>query len=264
VNFSEILKGKTFGIPTPLLAVIVLAGGYFVYTRFAGGTSTAEDSTDTTAGDGTGETSQPIFSTTDVSSGTDSTSTTETTSSDTNTAWTARAVTYLVGKGYDHTIAEGGLANYLAGETLTYEQNQAVKAALAQYGPPPEGITGVSAVANYSGPAVRQGTPPTKHVIKGSADDSYQELARLYYGRTDAATIRQLQNANRTIAKLSVGVTVTIPKHANPRFITTTARRRTAAQIAKYAKVSQTALIELNPKLDFTKPLKVGIRVQVA
>lgn len=182
---------------------------------------------------------------------------------DSNELWVRRAAEWLSGQGYSATDALKAMSAYVEGQDLSYEQGQMRDKATAQFGLPPENITPGS---TKDAPAKRQGTPPCTHTVKGSYDNSYTELARLYYSRTDGLAIDLLQrdNVNRLghEGPWPVGTTVKIPKWQSPKYATAKNGMNTLAQFAAKNGVTKTAIMEMNDGMKF--PAKNGTKVRVA
>jgi len=181
---------------------------------------------------------------------------------DTNDLWVRRAAEYLGGQGtWSTTTVQSALQKYVDGQELSYEQGKIRDAAVKQFGLPPETVTPGS-VGKM--PAARQGNPPLIHTIKGSLDDSYTELAKLYYGKSDGDTIDLLQVNNKGLGQQgpwSVGTKVNIPKWQTPIYFKATSGIRTSTKIAAKHGISVTNLKLMNQGLTF--PVKVGTKVHV-
>lgn len=65
---------------------------------------------------------------------------------ETNGMWLANSLAFLISQGVSPLTAQQALASYLDGQTLTPAEQDAVNAALAHNGPPPQGTSGVSSV----------------------------------------------------------------------------------------------------------------------
>jgi hypothetical protein len=264
-KFREFLGRKLYGIPMPVIVLVGVAGAWYLAKTLTGSGTAATDTTaatdDTsglTGGDAT-PTEQPVM----VANTPASTVTDSGTTALGNDSWSHNAQAWLISAhGASIGDAQAAIENYLNGDPLSYAQGQLRDLAVKQFGLPPEGAGGISSVGAYSGPATRQGTPPTTHTVKGASDNTYGELARLYYGRNDAASIRYLQAANRTIASLTVGTKVKIPAWHNPKYYKATSAHRTLTSIAGKNGVATAAILALNPGMKF--PVAIGTRVRVA
>jgi hypothetical protein len=183
--------------------------------------------------------------------------------SDSNELWVRRAAEWLSGQGYTATDALRAMSAYVEGQDLSYEQGQMRDKATAQLGLPPENIT---PGGTKDAPAKRQGSPPCTHTVKGSFDNSYTELSRLYYNRTDGLAIDLLQrdNVNRLghEGPWPVGTTVKIPKWQSPKYTTAKNGMNTLTQLASKNGVTKTAIMEMNDGMKF--PAKNGTKVRVA
>lgn len=181
---------------------------------------------------------------------------------DTNDLWVRRAAEYLGGQGeWTTTTVQAALQKYVDGQDLSYEEGRIRDAAVKQFGLPPETVNPGSTGRM---PAKRQGNPPLVHTIKGSLDDSFGELAQLYYGRHDGDTVDLLQVNNKNLGSQgpwSVGTKVNIPRFRTPQFFKATSGIRTLAAIAKKNGASQADIKLMNQGMTF--PVKVGTKVHV-
>lgn len=186
----------------------------------------------------------------------------------TNEEWVRKATEWLVTtRNVSGGKAQSALTKYIQGDNLTYEEGSWRDLAIRQFGVPPEPIGAVGSTG--AAPAKRQGNPPTKHVVKGSSDDSLSDLAQLYYGRKTNEIYDLLQNANKASglerytpsAKIAAGTSVNIPKYTPPKYYTSTKTTNTSAEIARKNGISQTTLSVLNDGMKF--PVKAGTRVRV-
>lgn len=256
------------GIPIVYIALpLVLVGLYLAIKSKPTPEETVEPQDgDAAGGDASTDETQPIFVARPVgTSDAVVASVTQTATSDTNDAWARRCIEWLIANGTTIQTATSAIQKYLNGDALSFEEGQARDAAVKQFGLPPEEIPLGGAVGKFSGQATKQGVPPTTHEVKGSRDDTFTELALLYYNRNDRDTIEQLRAANLSLAgggAFPPGTKVTIPKYHNPKFYKATSATRTAAAIAAKNGISQTVLVTLNPSTKF--PVKVGTRVQVS
>jgi hypothetical protein len=182
---------------------------------------------------------------------------------ETNDKWIAKGVNYLVSQGVTSAgKAQIALSAYVNGDALTYDQGRLRDAVIKQYGVPPETVT---PGRTGSPTAKRNGNPPTTHVVVGGNDDTYRELAQLYYGRTDNPTIDLLQVANTSLGHAgpyAKGTRVMIPAYRVPKYFTSTKTTDTATEISAKNGISPVQLAELNDGMKF--PVKPGTRVRVA
>jgi hypothetical protein len=182
---------------------------------------------------------------------------------DTNDLWIRRAAEYIGGQGtWSTNTVQGALQAYVDGNNLSYEQGRIRDAAIKQFGLPPETV---SPGTTGKMPAARQGNPPLSHKVKGSLDNTYGEIAALYYpGKNRGDAIDRLQSANHGLGSsgpFSVGTRVGVPVWKNPKYFTAKAGYTSAAKIASAYSISQKDLHLLNEGLQF--PVKVGTKVHV-
>ncbi|HXK36065.1 MAG TPA: hypothetical protein VJ553_00600 [Candidatus Paceibacterota bacterium] len=181
---------------------------------------------------------------------------------DTNDLWVRRAAEYLGGQGqWSTTQVQAALQHYIDGNDLSYDEGLIRDAAVKQFGLPPETVT---PGATGKMPAKRQGNAPTTHTVKGSLDNTYTELAQLYYGKTDGDTLDLLQLNNKALGQkgpFSTGTKVKIPLWKTPQYFTATSGTKTSTKIASRHGISVTDLKLMNQGLTF--PVKVGTKVHV-
>lgn len=273
MDIDGLLKKKIAGVPVPVIGGVVAAGvAYYAYTIH----TAPSDVTDVPEGDaasadptaegdpGNAALGQPTFYASNPGAvyGTGST-VTATTTQDTDDAWKRRAVEWLIANGTDASLASNAMSKYLNGAQLTFEEGAARDKVLAQFGLPPESIpTGKTNL--YKGPASKQGEPPVSHIVKGTSDDSFSELALLYYGLGGGIASNLIEAANGGAIKepFPVGTTIRIPKYHDPKYFVATSHTRSLYDIAKRNGTTAARIHELNGEREF--PVKVGTRVRVA
>lgn len=180
---------------------------------------------------------------------------------DNNNLWSKRAVEWLIAQGSNAGAAQLAISNYINGETLSYDEGELRDKAVKQFGLPPEPITPGNTL---EAPARRQGNPPTTHVVKGSHDNSYTELADLYYGSHSDILIDSLQVANPGLGVSGpwvVGTQVKIPGRPSVAYYTTTKTIDTPAEIARKNATTESAIRQFNDQVHW--PAKPGTRVRV-
>lgn len=274
MDLGSLTSKKIAGIPALYLILVVAAAGLYGAFKLKPSTATADatatDSVDI-AGDSAGDTSQPVFQATPVItqvSGTVS-SVASVTGPDTDDLWKRRAVEYLVSPsgGYSLDVASSAITKYLAGEPLSTVEAGARDKAVQQYGIPPESVP-VSTVETpttpvYSGPASKQGSPPTRHTVKGTSDDTLTELCNLYYGAAAASmlTLVKANNPGLPTGRIPVGRVVIIPKLIQPVYYKATSATRDVYAIARKNGTTAGLVVGLNPGMHF--PVSIGTRVRV-
>lgn len=188
---------------------------------------------------------------------------------DDNDKWLRRAVEWLAGQ--DHATADaatGAIQKYLAGDQLSVAEGQLRDLAIRQFGLPPE----IPQSGGTAAPVTPTPTTPKKyiapgyHTVSGPEDDSYTDMARLFYGRGDNAAVDLIQSFNPTKGHegpFPVGTRFWIPPYTAPKYITATASVRTSAQIvARNPPLTAAMLKEFNDGMKF--PVKAGTKVRVA
>lgn len=215
---SDYLHAKVGPVPVPVIGLVVVGGGLYFASRGSGSSKTTTGASgageeDGSAGDAQGV-QNPVFLA-KPNPNADSGGDTSTASSNVNNdVWAANAIDWLVSsKHYDFGTSNNAIHKFLAGDNLSFTEGQYRDQAVQQFGPPPDPIDIVGRVDVFRGPATRQGTPPTKHVVKGANDNTVSELAFLYYGTKSPAALTAIRHANRGHHDgYQVGETVTIPK----------------------------------------------------
>lgn len=234
-NFTEIAHKKVGGIP-----VIYLAGGAVVILAVvawklksvntgAVDTSTADDAT-ATAG-GLAPTPNPYDTlnpdgdgTVTVVQGQPTTDTSTTPVEKTNATWISEGTQWLVAdKGVSGSLAQAALMKEVAGSQKSYDEQQWIDAWYKEGGPPPDGVEGIGTIGNK--PATKQiPTLPGYHTVTGNADNTYGDIANLYYGHNEQATYDLVQAANvnkiGTGGPFAVGTKIYVPVYSQPVFYT--------------------------------------------
>lgn len=203
---------------------------------------------------------------------------------DDNDQWMRRSIEWLAGQG--HATADAAtiaLQKYLAGDQLSMAEGRLRDLAISHFGLPPEiptsggtvdpvvpGPTPTNPPPTTTNPPV---TPPkvykpnTFHTVTGPKDDSYTDMARLYYNRTDNASIDLIQSYNVTKGHegpFPVGSRFWIPAWHAPKYATAKKGMQTASEfVAKNQPLNSTKMLaELNDGMKF--PVKIGTKVRVA
>lgn len=259
-DWREWLQRKVLGVPVLYILAGVAVIALIYALRMQPSAPEEEIEGEPEAGDSEFDDSdaQPVF----IANPPTSTVTPPPAQEDNNELWARRAISWLISTS-DTTLQEAtnAITKYLNEEDLN--QNEAVlrDKAVKQFGLPPEGLLR-SGTGGYRGPFSSQGVPPTTHTVRNKNDDTFRELAKGYYGRTDAAVLGLLRAANTTMNEpFSAGQRVTIPKRVNPRYFKATAAVRTLTAIAAKNATEQSEILALNPGMRF--PVKVGTRVRV-
>ncbi len=263
MKWSTITERKIGGIPVVYIGLVVALVVLYAAIRLPKATPTEDDiegdaeeelATDAEVNIVQG-TQQPVFMANPVTAPV--TNVTE----NTNETWGMRARDYLAANGATPTQATTAITKYLNQETLSITEGALRDKAIKHLGFPPEGIIATSTMG-YTGPASAQGTAPTTHTVKGKSDDTFRELARLYYGLDNADAVNLLNAKNPTLTEpLRVGARVSIPKFTRPRYYKSTKAKNNLYEIAKVNATTAAAITELNPGMKF--PVSAGTRVRV-
>lgn len=268
-DLKALTTKKVSGIPVIYLLLGVVAIALFGAFKMKPSKTAAADTTGTDAGGDLPDTSQPVFSATPTITQETGTagSVSSTAMPDTDTLWSRRAIDYLRQHGFSLDIATSAINKYLAGEPLTSTEARARDMAVGVYGLPPESVPDTSTLStpttpSYTGPAAKQGSPPTVHTVRGTSDDSYEELARLYYGTTSSGEDTLIRSYNTyPHGPFPKGSRITIPVHITPRYYVATSATHTAIAIAQKNGTTRERIIALNPNKTF--PVSAGTRVRV-
>lgn len=167
----------------------------------------------------------------------------------TNSTWVRDGAAWLVStKKADGTTAYAALTKYVGGQDRSYDENVLVNAVIEHQGAPPEDIAEGGTAG--SKPAQKQGEPPTVHTITGSSDDTWPELAQLYYNNGSGENQDLIQFANPNLGSspgpFSIGTKVTIPAYHAPRTYKVPKGPVTWAVVASRNGISETQLKNLN------------------
>lgn len=296
-KFKALLSRKVGGVPVMLIAAIVM-GVFLFYAIFKVKAKPAEEPpTDEAATDGAGvdlagdgtDTSQPTFT---AISSVSAASTPFV--QDTNDLWGKRALEWLISPAVavSYNVASAAVTKYLAGESLTVEEETARDKAIKQFGLPPEGVAyaatavpevdapvgGVdttapvavsapdvpeSATGNYSGPPAKQGAPPCKHTVTGKSDDQASELARIYFGTSNSDLINKIKsrNTDKGDGPWAAGTVILMPENNPPTYYKATGAARNAQDIGKKNGIEPAVVRALNPGKDF--PVAIGTSVRI-
>jgi len=231
----------------------------------ATGTGTDTDGTGTVSSGGTGGTVPDTSTGGDSgggdSGGGDSGGGTE----ETNDTWARNAINFLIAGGASVQSSTSAIQKYLAGDQLSYAEGQLKDKAVKKFGLPPD-IPPVGGTAKKPTTPVKQTkhVPPAVHKVTGSGDNTYTELAKLYYKSSADQWVDLIQAANTRLphsGPLKKGTHVIIPAKHNPVYYTARKGKTTATAIASANGISVAALHELNDKTHF--PVLVGRRVRV-
>jgi hypothetical protein len=294
-KIAAFLQRKVFGVKVLYLVAVVVVVLLFFALKMESGISDEEalDTVEETSGDfgitdaeatptypdfdGTGTVTVPSTSvgTTDPAVTPGSyTSVPE----ETNETWGRKAIEWLVKNG--GASADGAtiaIQKYLNGDQLSFAEGELRNKAVTAIGfppiIPPSGGTLAKPIAATPNPAPAKPVAkvykaPTTHTITGGGDNTWTELAKLYYQSTAAGHIDAIQAANVNVkgfkhsGEMPKGTKLYIPAKRSPKMYKVVRGKTSAAAIAKANGISEKALRELN---DLTKfPAAVGKMVRVA
>jgi hypothetical protein len=168
----------------------------------------------------------------------------------TNSTWVRDGSTWLVNENLaTGTVAYTALSKYINGTDRSYEEDVMVNKVIKQFGPPPDDIAEGGTAG--SKPAQKQFTnPPGVHTITGASDDSWAEIATLYYGNGSAANQDLLQFANPSLGSspgpFGVGTKITVPVYHAPVTYKVPRGPVSWASVAAKNGISETQLKNLN------------------
>lgn len=205
----------------------------------------------------------------------------------TNDLWRSEVTTWLIGQGLSGTDAAMIMSNYFNGVSMPATSSAWVNKAIAKFGIPPEGppdyvslpttptpnqetplpaepnqeAKQVAYAKSHGGKQFSGGTG--KHFVQGSSDNTFNELARLYYGNSDGLRIKiHSYNAGyrEPFPKHRI---IFVPKYVDPKYyrVAKKGERTDIAWVAGKNGTSTDALRKLNPGVKW--PLKRGQRVRV-
>lgn len=263
----ELLGRRFFGVPGYVIAVVAVTLLALVAWKMKPSAPETSDEAveDESAGGDPEPVTNPVFlanpAPTVVSGDGDGES------SATNEQWARRAIEWLISRGTPEELARPTIQRYLAGEILTTQQNGLKNQAIAQFGLPPEMVSGGGVAENVNtgttAPARKQGPLPRKHKVMGTADDTNRELARLYYGRDDSVAVALIASRNlfNPTGKWKIGDSVTIPEYRGAVYKVARRGMQTADEFGAKNATTGARIIALNPGKRF--PVKIGTRVRV-
>jgi LysM repeat protein len=294
-KFNAFMQRKVFGIKVLyIVAVLVVLLGFVAWkmksagppadqiedtgeTDTAGDTGTTlfpdADGTGTVSSGGTGGTVPD----TGTGTGTDTGGGTGTSTGgdggfvepETNDSWARKAILFLTQNGSTVQTASSAIQKYLAGDQLSYAEGVLRDKAVGKYGLPPDlPPLGGTATKPTTATKVTKHVPPAVHKVTGAGDNTYGEIAKLYYGSSADQWVDLLQANNKSLGHAAPaggfkkGTNVWVPPKTNPRYYTATKSVRTLAQIAAKNGITQYQLKELNDKTHF--PVAAGKKVRVA
>jgi hypothetical protein len=167
----------------------------------------------------------------------------------TNGTWVRDGATWLVNQQKaTGTVAYNALSKYVAGQDRSFDEQALVDAVIAHQGFPPDDIA--EGGTTGSKPAQKQGEPPTVHTITGASDDSWAEIAQLYYGSGSADNQDLLQFANPSIGAsqgpFAVGTKINVPAFHAPKTYRVPKGPVTWASVAAKNGISEVQLRNLN------------------
>lgn len=213
--FKNVTGKKVLGVPFPVAAGVVVVGtiGYgYIRNRNNKAQATAQSADPGTTNSDAASVADNISS----SGGFTALPTlTATGASDTNDSWSRRAIDWLVAnKGLGYGAASQIVQDYMSGNQLSIQSGQYRDAVVSALGLPPTIPSGGSTLAGS--PASKQGTPPCAHIVQGTNDSTWLQLAYLYYGTAGVADVANLQSANPGHSEpLPTGDVLQIPAKAS-------------------------------------------------
>lgn len=132
----------------------------------------------------------------------------------TNSIWVREGADWLTTTNKaSGSAAYAALTKYINGADRSFAEQQLVDEVIKEKGQPPEDIAEGGTAGTK--PAQKQGEPPTVHTITGSSDDTWPEIATLYYGNGSARGQDLLQFANPNLGAsagpFAVGTKISVP-----------------------------------------------------
>lgn len=278
MDLKAILHKKVAGIPAVYLIGAAVAVFAFIAWKLKPAASMADDTTvgtessdnagtdltGVTTGDNAGSVydSLKTAGTVVVAPSTDTTDTTTTVK--TNATWISDGTAWLVMTDKaTGSAANAALTKYVNAQDRSYDEQYLVDLWYAQGGPPPDGVDPGGAVG--AKPAKTQGTPPLTHTVQGTSDNTYGDIATLYYGHNEQATYDLVQAANvdkiGTSGPFSPGTKIVVPAYHIPKMYVLP-KDMSNTQIAAANGITQQQFIALNNTS--TAQWKKGASVRVA
>lgn len=203
----------------------------------------------------------------------------------TNDLWRSEVQTWLAAQGVAPVKAAAIVSNYFNSISMSGEDSAWLNKAIVKFGFPPEGApdyVSLPSAPNPEGP-----TPPApnleaqqvayaknhggkqfsggtgKHFVQGSKDNTFAELARLYYGDANGAIRIKIAPYNAGYREpFPVHRVVFVPPYVAPRWYTIPRSGRTDVKwVAARNGTTEDAVRKLNP--GYKWPGKRGSRVRV-
>lgn len=298
-KLKALMSRKVAGIPVVALAALLM--GALLYAAFKMKSSPeVEDPTDASAtdtdaeqsaGDGNDVNEQPAFIVPGSrlnTGGIDTGTVPEVPGMavpTTNDLWKSEVQTWIASQGVSPVKAAAIVSNYFNGVSMAGEDSEWLNKAITKFGFPPEGAPDY--VSLPSSPTPEGPTPPAptleaqqvayaknhggkqfsggtgKHFVQGSSDNTFAELARLYYGDVNGAIRIKIQKYNAGYREpFPKHRVVYIPPEVPPRWYMIPKTGRTDIRyVAAKNGTTQDALRKLNP--GYKWPGKRGTRVRV-
>lgn len=162
------------------------------------------------------------------------------------------------------SAAYAALNKYVNGQDRSFDEQVIVDAVLKEKGQPPDSIAEGGNVG--SKPTSKIPTLPGYHTVSGSADNGYDKLAILYYGKTDQNNYDLIQAANVATLGSSgpfpVGTKVYVPRYSNPKYYILP-KDMNIAEIAAKNGIGQQAFRAYNQDAKTPWVMKKGRKVRV-
>lgn len=272
-SYSEIIHKKVLGVPVIYLAAALVTILAIVAWKMKPTVGTTEEippdaggSSDLpTSGDYSSLDTQGTVTVVQQPS-----TTTPDTDPKTNSDWVRDGAGWLVANNMaSGTAAYSALNKYVSGVDRSFDEESLVNKVIAEKGLPPQDIAEGGNVD--PAPAQKQfPNPPGAHTVKGRSDDTFSELATLYYSNGSGEVQDLIQAANPSLATatgpFAVGTTIKIPAYHDPKYWTVTTNMSWAQAAGKNG-ISEASLKALNngPAAWRNAPtLKKGQSIRVA
>lgn len=250
-SFSEIARKKVAGIP-----VIYLAGGFVAILAIVAWKMKPVTPASDIAPDGAGDPNaidesayEGLATQGTVTVVQQPNQTTPDETVKTNSTWLRDGAAWLVSeKKASGTEAYSALSKYVNGQDRSFAEDALINAVISHQGAPPEDIAEGGSVS--AKPAQKQGEPPTVHTITGSSDDTWAEIAQLYYGNGSPESADLLQFANPNLGSsagpFAIGTKITVPVYHSPKYYVVPKGPVSWASVAGKNGISETQLRNLN------------------
>jgi hypothetical protein len=190
---------RIYGVPVLVFVAVFFLGILYYAIKLppAEDTSVVTDA-DAPEGDGTGDTSQPVFSATPTIMQPSGPSVSATPMADTNVLYGRRALEWLIANGASYSDASAMVSKWLDGESLTADEDKLRAKVIAHFGIPPEdvafaAVTPATSTVSATPAANGESTYPNNAAWGSAARDYLQGSAGASVATTTATLSEYLE-----------------------------------------------------------------------